>query len=161
MQLINEIKLLKGNSKGLFFIIYFRLSSYCARGKLLSVLGFPIRLSYKIFIQWILGIDIPDTTQVGLGLNLYHGQGIVIHKNVIIKNNVIIRQNTTIGNSKYENDVPVICDNVQIGASVVIIGKIVIGEKAIIGAGSVVTKDVPPFAVVAGNPAKVLKYLYR
>lgn len=45
----------------------------------------------------------------------------------------------------------------SIGSSVTILCGVTVGEKAIIGAGSVVTKDVPPHAIVAGNPAKVLR----
>jgi acetyltransferase-like isoleucine patch superfamily enzyme len=45
----------------------------------------------------------------------------------------------------------------SIGSGATLLGGITIGEKAIVGAGSVVTKDVPPNAVVAGNPARVLK----
>jgi serine O-acetyltransferase len=52
---------------------------------------------------------------------------------------------------------PTIGDNVTIYANSVIIGGIKIGDNAIIGAGAVVVKDVPPKAVVAGNPAIILK----
>src|SRR5262245_27509673 len=47
----------------------------------------------------------------------------------------------------------------SIGSGATILSKVTIGENALVGAGSVVTKDVPPNAVVAGNPAKVLRYL--
>jgi acetyltransferase-like isoleucine patch superfamily enzyme len=47
----------------------------------------------------------------------------------------------------------------SIGSGATLLCGITIGERAIVGAGSVVTKDVPPKAVVAGNPAKVLRYL--
>jgi maltose O-acetyltransferase len=49
-------------------------------------------------------------------------------------------------------------DNVWIGSRVTIIPGVTVGEGAIIGMGSVVTKDVPPLAIVGGNPAKVVKY---
>ena len=52
----------------------------------------------------------------------------------------------------------VIHDNVWIGARVSIIPGITIGEGAIVAMGSVVTKDVPPCAIVGGNPAKIIKY---
>lgn len=52
----------------------------------------------------------------------------------------------------------IIEDNVWIGARASIIPGVKIGEGAIIGLGAVVTKDVPPCAVVAGNPAKIIKY---
>ena len=47
----------------------------------------------------------------------------------------------------------------SIGSGSTILSKITIGENALVGAGSVVTKDVPPNAVVAGNPARILRYL--
>lgn len=49
-------------------------------------------------------------------------------------------------------------DCVWFGNRVLVIGNINIGEGAIIAAGSVVTKDVPPLAIVGGNPAKIIKY---
>jgi serine O-acetyltransferase len=49
-------------------------------------------------------------------------------------------------------------DNVRIYANACLLGDINVGNNAIIGAGAVVTKDVPENAVVAGNPAKVIKY---
>ena len=52
-----------------------------------------------------------------------------------------------------------ICDNVWIGANATILPGVTIGENAVIGAGSVVTKDVPANTVVAGNPAKVIRQL--
>ena len=52
-----------------------------------------------------------------------------------------------------------ICDDAWIGMNVIILKGVTIGEGAIVGAGSVVTKDVPAWTVVAGNPAKVVKYL--
>lgn len=49
-------------------------------------------------------------------------------------------------------------DCVWFGNRVIVIGDVCIGEGAIIGAGSVVCKDVPPLAIVGGNPAKVIKF---
>jgi acetyltransferase-like isoleucine patch superfamily enzyme len=49
----------------------------------------------------------------------------------------------------------------SIGSSVTLLCGITVGEHALVGAGSVVTKDVPPYAVVAGNPARVIRYLPR
>lgn len=70
------------------------------------------------------------------------------------------RQLTTIGvKSKNRHDEkPIIGNNVDFGVNVICIGNITIGDNAIIAAGSVVVKDVPENAVVAGNPAKVIKY---
>ncbi len=48
---------------------------------------------------------------------------------------------------------------VWVSSGSIILGGVTIGENAVIGAGSVVTKDVPPYAIVAGNPAKLIKYI--
>ena len=50
-----------------------------------------------------------------------------------------------------------ICNNVWIGAGAIIMPGITVGENSVVGAGSVVTKDVPPNTVVVGNPARVLR----
>ena len=52
----------------------------------------------------------------------------------------------------------IIGDGVWIGTSVIVLKGVKIGKGAVVAAGSVVTKDVPEYAVVAGNPARVLKY---
>jgi galactoside O-acetyltransferase len=57
------------------------------------------------------------------------------------------------------SDPVVIEDNVWIGSKVVILPGVRIGSRAVIGAGSVVTKDIPPRCVAAGNPARVLRHL--
>lgn len=54
-----------------------------------------------------------------------------------------------------------ICDDAWIGMNVIILKGVTVGEGAIVGAGSVVTKDVPAWTVVAGNPARVVKELKR
>lgn len=51
-----------------------------------------------------------------------------------------------------------ICDKAWIGFNSIILKGVTIGEGAIVGAGSVVTKDVLPYSIVAGNPAKFIKY---
>ena len=145
------------NSKGLFFIFFFRFSNFFCRNYFLKIIGFPVRGLYKVIIQWIFGIDIPDGTHIGSGLKIYHGIGLVVNKDVIIGSNVILRHCTTIGNSKKNGKCPVIEDNVIVGANCVIIGDIIVGRNAVVAAGSVVNKNVPSYSLVAGNPAIVKK----
>ena len=51
------------------------------------------------------------------------------------------------------------CIRDSIGANATILPGITVGEKAMVGAGAVVTKDVPDYAVVVGNPAKIIRYI--
>ena len=68
------------------------------------------------------------------------------------------------GATKYEQETKsktIIGSNVLISARVIILSGVTIGDGAVIGAGAVVTKDVPPFAIVAGNPATIIKYRFK
>jgi putative colanic acid biosynthesis acetyltransferase WcaB len=121
------------------------------------------RFFYQVMIEWILGIELPWDTQIGSSLKLQHGHGLVVNHETIIGGNCTLRNSTTIGNKKLQDGsysaAPKIGDNVDVGANVVIIGSIRVGNNAVIGAGSVVVKDVPDGAVVAGNPAKVIRLI--
>lgn len=150
---------MNGNTKGRFFLLCYKTSKFFTRNSFLKLIGFPIRMSYRLFVQWILGIDIPDTTKIGRNFNVFHGQGLIINSSAIIGDDVTIRHNTTIGNAKENGGCPVIGNNVNIGANSVIIGEITIGDNSVIAAGSVVIKDVPSGVLVAGNPAKIIKSL--
>ena len=55
----------------------------------------------------------------------------------------------------------VIGNDVWIGRSAIVLGGVSIGDGAVIGAGSVVTKNVPPYAIVAGNPARIIRYRFE
>lgn len=70
------------------------------------------------------------------------------------------RQLTTIGvkSEKRHEEKPIIGDYVDFGVNVICIGNITIGSHAVIGAGSVVVKDVPDYAIVVGNPARIVGY---
>ncbi|ALI99885.1 acyltransferase [Rufibacter tibetensis] len=108
---------------------------------------------------------------VHIGDNTFVGLFDVVIGPVTIGNNVIIAQHVVISglNHGYENvlvpikDQPcttaeiVIEDDCWIGANAVITAGVRIGKHSVVAAGSVVTKDVPPFSVVGGNPARILK----
>lgn len=128
----------------------FRTSSFFSQNWILRIIGLPVRIFYYVVVRMFIGFDVPDTVVIGKRFNVYHGLGIVIHKDVLIGDNVTIRQNVTIGNSSSASDVPVIADYVEIGAGAIIIGDVRIGQGAIIGAGTVVTKNVKQNTVVVG-----------
>lgn len=122
------------------------------------------KLLYSIYTQYVLGCDIKCDTIIGEGFEIFHSaHGSMVSPTTIIGRNVSLRQNTTIGAKGFNGaeKSPVIEDNVTIGPNACIIGNITIGHHSVIGAGAVVVKDVPPYAVVAGNPAKVIKMLHN
>lgn len=145
------------NSKGKLLALLFRLANYASVNQIAKYALLPYLVLYKIGVEYIMGIEIPYTLRVGKGFRVYHGQALVIHKKTVIGSDCTIRQSTTIGNNGKSADCPVIGDHVSIGANVCIIGPVVIGDYVSIGAGSVVTKSIPSYSVVVGNPARVIR----
>ena len=100
---------------------------------------------------------------VKIGNNVTVKAGVYIWDGIEIANDVFLGPNVTFVNDKYprskqypENfQKTIIEDFVSIGANATILGGIKIGKYALIGAGTVVTKDIPPFSLVKGNPARV------
>lgn len=103
----------------------------------------------------------------GIGVNCWVRGPVEIGKDVMMGPEVIILTY----NHRYDRlDIPmrlqghmpakkvVIEDDVWIGTRAIILPGVHIGKGSIIGAGAVVTKDVPPYAIVAGNPARIIKY---
>lgn len=111
------------------------------------------------------GIELGDCS--GIGVNCHVVGPVTIGNDVIMGPEVIIR---TVNHRFDRLDLPirkqgaappervVISDDVWIGTRVIILPGITIGRGAVVGAGAVVTRDVPPYAIVGGNPAKVIKY---
>lgn len=114
----------------------------------------------KTGIRILWGGVIPFQADIGSGTVLgYQACGIVIHKRCVIGKGCHISQGVTIGGTSGLYEVPVLDDGVQVGANAVIIGPVHIGRNAIVGAGAVVNRDVPPYGVAVGVPAKVIKIL--
>jgi putative colanic acid biosynthesis acetyltransferase WcaB len=120
----------------------------------------PIAILYKFYTEFLLGIELPASTQIGPGLRIYHGVGLVVHQGVRIGSGCVLRQGVTIGNKGEEERasfLPIIGDNVNFGAGAIVIGGVNIGDNSTIGAGTVVTKDLPPNSVAVGAPFHILK----
>lgn len=101
-------------------------------------------------------IQMPPETKIGYGLYIGHGICMVVNEGTVIGNNVNLSQFLNIGTN--HNTPAIIGDNVYIGPSVCVVENVHIGSNTTIGAGSVVTKDIPRNATAAGVPAKVLNY---
>lgn len=117
------------------------------------VLFYPFRLMYRIS-SLLHNINIPISTTIGYGLFIGHGTSIVINDKTIIGNNVNISHFVTIG-SNYGTPA-VICDNVYIGPTSCIVENVIIGENSIIGAGAVVTRNVPNNTTSVGVPSIII-----
>jgi len=151
----------RGNPKGQLVLALFRLAQCCRNlPDPWWLLTTPYLAFYRVAVEWVLGIELRFKTRVGPGLRLYHGMGLVIHEGTVLGARCVLRQNTTIGNKTVADAsagaCPMIGDGVDIGANAVVLGPIHVGDHAVIGAGSVVVKDVPAGAVVVGNPARVI-----
>jgi acetyltransferase-like isoleucine patch superfamily enzyme len=129
------------------------------------------------------GCVIGDNTKIGtfveiqkgvtIGMNCKISSHTFICEGVTIEDNVFIGHDVTFINDPYprattangelQTEADWVCEKTvvkcgaSVGSSATLMSKIIIGENAIVGAGSVVTKDVPPNTIVAGNPARVLR----
>jgi serine O-acetyltransferase len=110
------------------------------------------------------GVDIPPGVEIGAGLSIIHGWGIVINGRARLGRNVTLLHGVTIGaGSRIEPDgehiqgYPVIADGVTIGPNAAVVGGITVGEGARILPGAVVYFDVPANGLVGGNPGKIIR----
>ena len=105
------------------------------------------------------GIEIHPGAQIGKGLFIDHGNGVIIGETAIIGDNVTLYQGVTLGGTGKETGKrhPTLRDNVMVSAGAKVIGSFTIGENSKIGAGSVVLEEVPPNCTVVGVPGRIVK----
>lgn len=123
------------------------------------------------------GAKIMSPQKVEIGHNVYFSEGVIIggQNGVTIGNYALIGYNVNLisANHSYQNNLfpilkqglyggPIeIEDDVWIGSNVVVLPNVKIGRGAVIGANAVVTKNVEPYAIVGGVPAKLIKYRFN
>lgn len=147
------------DSPGFRFTYYLRkVSFYSGRKKSIWILAYIYhRVLYHRY-RFRYGFDISPNTRIGPGLYIGHFGGVVISPFAVLGANVNIAQGVTIGAESRgaRKGAPTLGDRVWVGAHAIIVGKISIGNDALIAPGAFVNFDVPPMAVVLGNPGKVV-----
>ncbi|WP_430603297.1 serine O-acetyltransferase [Enterococcus sp. DIV0724b] len=141
--------------------------------KATKLLRFAIYLSCKrlkffshliiLILRYLFAFEayVNENTKIGNDIQFKHnGLGCVIHPRVTIGDGCWIYQNVTIGaNTRYMNGklnntgAPIIGKNTVIYSGAVVVGPINIGENCVIGANTVISKDIPPNSIAYGNPA--------
>lgn len=131
------------------------------------------RLSHKLYLKgyyiiarWLCekakrktGIEIHPGAEIGSGLFIDHGSGVVIGETAVVGDNCTMFHGATLGGTGKEKGKrhPTVGDNVFIGSGAKVLGNIVIGDNVKIGANAVVLKNVEKGATVVGIPAMVVK----
>lgn len=105
-------------------------------------------------VRVLTGVEIHPAAKIGEALFIDHGAGVVIGETAEIGRNVTLYQGVTLGGTGFEGGKrhPTIGDDVVVGSGAKLLGPIVVGDRAKIGANSVVIHDVPPDSTVVGNP---------
>lgn len=122
----------------------------------------------RIYIRY--GVLFGRGAEFDNSLSITHPTSIIIGPGAVIKENVTIYQGVTLGlrNAELWGDAkkvsgkgffPTLEKNAIIYSNSIVLGNVTVGEGAVVGANSVVTRDVPPYTLVAGAPAKVVKKL--
>ena len=132
-------------------IYLFRLSNFLYRNRI-PFLPWVLKVINRVLFS----VSVPPSVSVGRNVIFgYQGLGIVVHKRAVIGSNVTIAPNVVIG-GRGGDGVPIIEDDVLIGAGACVLGGVIIGRGAKIGANAVVLIDIPAGATAIGNPARII-----
>lgn len=132
------------------------------RGSLRFML-FPLKVLHR-FATHSAAMDFSWQTKIGGGIALTHGWGLVVNPGAVIGRNVTLFHGVTLGrrdriapDGTRLTEYPVIEDEVWVGPHAIIVGGVTIGRGSRIAGGAFVTESVPPYSVVSGNPASIVK----
>lgn len=118
----------------------------------------PLALYFQSLCSEVFAVDIHPAARIGCGVLLDHATSFVVGETAVIEDDVSILHEVTLGGTGKQSGLrhPVVRSGVLLGAGAKILGRVVIGEGAKVGAGSVVLADVAPHKTVAGVPAVVI-----
>lgn len=109
--------------------------------------------------RFLTGIEIHPAAEIGRGVFIDHGMGIVIGETAVIGDGCLLYKGVVLGGTTMEKAKrhPALGKKVIVGTNACILGNITVGDYARIGSGSVVIKDVPPHATVVGIPGRIIE----
>lgn len=138
---------------GLQALVFHRFAHFLYRLRLPLLPRFVSHVS-----RFLTGIEIHPGAQIGSGVCIDHGMGIVIGETAIIGDYCLIYQGVTLGGTGKETGKrhPTLGRNVVVGAGAKVLGNLQIGNNVRIGAGSVVLRDVPSDCTVVGVPGRIV-----
>ena len=156
----NSLKLVL-TEQGLWALLQYRLHRAVYTSSMPALARKPLHLVLTIarkFVEIATGMSLPCTARLGPGLHLPHCGTRVFNAGAVVGRGCCIAQGVTLGVSGRgdRRGNPVIGDRVYIGVNAVVAGKIHVGDDALIGANSLVNRDVPPHSTVLGVPAVVI-----
>ncbi len=109
------------------------------------------------FIRFFSGVQIPLSASIGPGLAILHYGVVTMSSGTTIGTNCLLHYNVAIVGYRIGSG-PTIGDNFYAGVSVTIVDDVIIGNNVTAGSGTVITKSVPENAIIAGVPAKILRF---
>lgn len=146
-------------NRGLHAMMLYRFAHALRRNRIPILPLVLARLSQLFF-----AVDISPSAQLGPGIVIVHGFGIVIGERVQIAGDCCLYHGVTLGTRGLKwihpdriDGHPVVESGVLFGAGAKVLGPIRVGQGSIVGANAVVIEDVPPRAVVAGVPARIVR----
>lgn len=140
--------------------VLYRMSAALYSFPVTRPLAFPLR---TVAIVWA-GTEIHPSARIGPGLCIVHSQKVIIGPGVVIGSNLRLHHGCTIAGDLGRGAAPaaacpVLGDDVTIGLDVYVMGAVTVGDGAVIGAQSLVNRDVEPHTLVAGSPARYIRHV--
>ena len=144
---------------GLLAVVVYRYGQWVQYKCRIPIVKQICELYYYLLFNWVrtrLQIEVPRTASIDGGFRIDHFGGIIINSQFICGSDLTITHGILIGQT--DSGVPQLGNGVSLGVGAKIIGGITLGDGVMVGAGSVVTKSFPAHAIIAGVPARLLRF---